>query len=81
MQNYAKYRPPAMVGRFERFRSKGQIRRDVDIESFVAILQNLALSFCVMLEGIECLATEDADKQIALAARVLADGVRPRTKS
>jgi AcrR family transcriptional regulator len=77
MRNYANMRPPVLLERFERFRKKGQIRQDVDLDQMIGVLQALAFSYSILLDAIECLPLEEAERQIESAIHIFALGLKP----
>jgi len=78
MRSYASMKPPELVERFERFRSKDQIRKDVDLDQMIGVLHSLSFAFSILMDGIESLKKEDAEKLIKSAANILTKGLAPR---
>jgi TetR/AcrR family transcriptional regulator, regulator of cefoperazone and chloramphenicol sensitivity len=78
VRTYASMKPPALVERFEHFRRKGEIRKDVDLEQLVGILHATSFAFSILVHAIECLPMEDAEKLIKAATNYLAKGLSPK---
>lgn len=77
VQKYASMRPVEVIERFEKFRDRGQIRRDADIDQVVGVLHALSFAFAIMLDVIECLPVAEVERLVRSAAAILSDGLRP----
>jgi TetR/AcrR family transcriptional regulator, regulator of cefoperazone and chloramphenicol sensitivity len=78
MRNYASMRPPEITAWFAKFRDRGQIDKDTDLDQFVGVLYALAFSFMIMVDVIECLPTDEVEKLIRMAAGLLSEGLKPK---
>jgi AcrR family transcriptional regulator len=74
----ASLKPPALIERFERFRRKGQIRVDIELDQMLGVLHSLAFGFSILLDAIECLEDEEVENLVKTAARILANGLAPK---
>jgi AcrR family transcriptional regulator len=79
LQSYAKLKPVALVERFERFRDRGQIRKNIDLEQAIGVIHILAFAFSILMDAIECLGAEDTKGLVEVAAEMLAAGLAPKT--
>jgi AcrR family transcriptional regulator len=79
MRNYTSMKPPELVKRFERLRSKGQIRKDVNLEDVIGVLHSLLFVSTILKDAIECIDKEGAEKLLKTAANILTKGLAPRS--
>jgi AcrR family transcriptional regulator len=77
VQKYASMKQPALVERFRRLQKKGKLRAGVDLDRLIDVLHSIAFSVVILLDGIECLEMDEADKMVTAAANMLANGLKP----
>lgn len=78
IQAYARMKPAALMERFEHFRQKGQIRKDIVLDDFINVLHTVAFGTSILSQAVECLEQEEADRLIETAADLLTKGLSPR---
>jgi AcrR family transcriptional regulator len=78
VKSYARMKPPALLERFEGFRRKGQIRKDVNLDNMMDVLHGMAFTISLLTEAFETIESEEADRLIKSFASMLTKGLTPR---
>lgn len=77
LKDYAEFRPAALVQRFEKFESLGQLPKHVRVNDLISLIHVIGFSLSVLVEGIECISKQDAIKFIKKTSETL---TAPRRK-
>jgi AcrR family transcriptional regulator len=67
-----------LLERFEQLREKGLLRKDIDTAQILSLVQTLAFSVGFLVDALECVGPEDAQKLVDTICRVVSDGLRPQ---
>jgi TetR/AcrR family transcriptional regulator, regulator of cefoperazone and chloramphenicol sensitivity len=78
VKSYSRMKPAALFERFEGFRKKGQIRKDVVLDDFINVLHTVAFGIGILSQAVECLEVDEADRLIETTAELLTQGLVPR---